>query len=246
MKQLNDIVLVTSTFKRPQRINYIKRCISIFKKVNNIKWVVIEDGDTKDSFVESLLHESGIKYIYQNIGPTRNWGNSQRDYGLRYIRDNNLEGIVYIADDDNYYNLSLFTEIAKTETISIFPVGHLGPHFIERPVVRNGKIIDWDAGWKERKFPVDAAGFAFHTKLLEKLNGQIWTYDVRGGETEFLESIINSSDEFEILCDNCKQCYVWHNQPLGQSPVYTHTKNKIIKFCSIVLIKFKSFIKKYR
>ena len=62
--------------------------------------------------------------------------------------------------------LNVIGHIRKTKNISIFPVGDLGPNGIERPIIKDGKILYWDAGWTQRCFPVDMAGFAFNSKYL--------------------------------------------------------------------------------
>jgi hypothetical protein len=200
-------------------------------------WVVVEDADSIDEQVKNLLDKSGIEYVCLNIHE-RNYGNAQKNLGLTYIRDNRLKGIVYIADDDNLYDARLFDEIRKTKRVSVFPVGHLGPHGIEGPIVKGGKIVGWDADWLSRKFPVDMGGFAFNAELLCNLGDPLWTYTKRGGETEFLERIATSSEELEVLCDDCKRCFVFHNHPLGQSIIYALTIRRI----RVALGKTKRFL----
>src|SRR5262249_39603804 len=141
-----------------------------------------------------------------------------RDAGLRHVRDHAMPGIVYLADDDNFYEPPLFAELRKVRRVGIMPVGLLGPTGIERPILRAGRIVDWRAHWKSRRFPVDMAVFAFNADLLRELAGPIWTYQERGGETEFLERLARSPDELEILCEGCRRCYVWHDLPLDQTP----------------------------
>jgi hypothetical protein len=165
--------------------------------------------------------------MYLHFGPTRCWGNAQREHALQCIKRNRIQGIVYLADDDNYYDSRIFAEIRQTSGVSVFPVGHLGPNGIERPVVQNGRIVGWDAAWPERKFPVDMAGFAFDAALLDDVSGTIFDYGARGGETELLEKLISSDEELMPLCNDCSLCYVWHDQPLGQHPLWTYYRNKL-------------------
>ncbi len=195
---------------------YLERCIQTFLKVQNLYWIVVEDDQAKNAEVEVLLAGSGLNVLYLDHGPTRCWGNRQRDYALGYIKRQRLKGIVYLADDDNFYDVRLFDEVRKTQRVSIFPAGHLGPSGIERPVVCGGKIIAWHAHWKTRKYPMDMAAFAFNAELLDGLTEPLFHYKGRGGESEFMERIVRSADDLEILCQNCTQCYVWHNQPLEE------------------------------
>jgi len=229
------IILITCTYKRPGRINCLQRCIRTFRTIKNVIWIVVEDSRTLDDKIKHMLKKSKISHVYLCAGPTNDLGHEQRNMALTYIRDKNIKGIVYNADDDNFYKRRLFNEIEKTKKMSVFPVGNLGPRNIERPIVKDNKIISWDSGWKTRKFPVDMAGFAFDSALLSSLKNPLWNHKGRGGETEFIEKSINSSDELEFLCDNCMKCYVWHNEPLffGKSITsITRKLKKLKKFLS--------------
>jgi len=197
----------------------LERCLATFQRVDGLHWIVVEDAVEPHPLVAHLLKQSGLSHTYLAFGPTNSWGNAQRDLALRHIRDNGMGGIVYLADDDNCYEVPLFTELRKLRRAGIMPVGLLGPFGIERPILRGGRIVDWSAHWKSRRFPVDMAAFAFDAGLLRGIQGPIWTYKARGGETEFLERLVGSPDALEILCNGCRNCYVWHDLPLGQSPV---------------------------
>lgn len=212
---MDKIILVTPTYNNFKRLSFIKECIKIFSQNSNLFWILCEDNNEINIDVENLLKNSGMNYAYIAYGPTRDKGNEQRNKCYEYIVNNKLEGIVYNADDDNEYQLELFNEIRKTKNVSIFPVGNLGPSNIERPIVINGKVVKWDAGWLERKYPVDMGGFAFNSKFLyekQNKNLKLWDFAGLGGESEFLCSIINDTFPIEFLCDNCRVCYVWHNE----------------------------------
>ena len=215
---MNDeasLLFVTPTYPRRQRMRFLRRCADDFRPVHNLFWIVIEDGDETSPEVGQLLAQSGVPHIYVAHGPTRRWGNAQRDWGLKYIRDQRLQGVVYLADDDNKYDAPLFDELRKVKRLGILPVGCLGPWGIERPIVGNGRVVRWSADWRDRKYPVDMAGFAFISELLYPKIGDFWKWDGRGGETELIESLIDSPDELEFLCNDCRNCYVWHNLRLG-------------------------------
>lgn len=40
-------------------------------------------------------------------------GVSNRNKGLKWVRDNAKTGVLYFADDDNTYDLELFNEVSK-------------------------------------------------------------------------------------------------------------------------------------
>lgn len=203
------IIVVTATYKRFERIPMISHLMSILNRRNDVTWIIVEDGDKKDERLEEILPDYAI---YMNIGPTNDHGSVQRNLALEYIFDNNLEGIIYNADDDNRYLDQVFDEIKKTKMVSVLPVGNLGPNGVEKPIIVDGKLIGWDANWLDRKFPVDMGGFAFNSKLLKDLKKPFWEHVGLGGESEFISKIITSTDEIEFLCDNCTKVCVWHNE----------------------------------
>jgi len=209
------LIFVTPTYKNAKRVFFINECIKIFKEINNLIWILCEDDNTIDVEINELLLRSGIIYKYLSFGPTKDKGNEQRNVCYNYIVNNNINGIIYNADDDNEYDIRLFDEIRKTDNISIFPVGNLGPNGVERPIIKNGKLLYWDAGWVSRKFPVDMGGFAFNSKYLYQKNKEgkkLWDHYGIGGESEFINYITNNYNNLEFLCDNCNICYVKHNE----------------------------------
>jgi len=202
------IIVVTATHKRPGRLNMVVHLRLLLDRRRDVTWIVAEDGPLDPELAAFLPPYAR----YLGIGPTRDLGHAQRNLALEHIRDGRLEGVVYNADDDNYYDPRLFDEVAKTRRVSFFPVGNLGPRGVERPLVLNGRLQAWDSGWPERKFPVDMAGFAFHSSLLHTLESPIWSHSGRGGESEFISKILESADDAEFLCDSCTRVFVWHNE----------------------------------
>ena len=78
--------------------------------------------------------------------------------------------VLYLADDDNTYDLELFEEIRKTKRVSVFPVGLVGDEVLSTPIVaENGSVIDfYDKFRGNRTFMVDMAGFAINVGFLMK------------------------------------------------------------------------------
>jgi hypothetical protein len=211
----NKIIICTPTYNRAYRYNFINRAANVFNKLENILWIVVEDNNKIDENVQKILIESNVNFIYYPVGPTRKYGMAQWNSALEYINFNNIYGIVYCTGDDNYWDLDLFKEIRKTKNISIFPVGNIGPEGIERPLINNeGKFIKWLSNGLNRRFPVDFNGFAFNSEILKKIKKPYWFHQGRSGESTFLEKFIKNENEFEFLCNNCKDCYVWHNEPI--------------------------------
>lgn len=242
MRNSSKLIIVTPTYDRPPRLEYLKRIASALNKVPHLQWFVIEDDKQIDPCVCDFLKKSGLDYRYEAYGPSRHYGNNQRDYALQCIKRENLQGIVYLADDDNYFDPRLFEEIRKTRRFSLFPVGHLGPKGVERPVTVDGVVVDWDAGWKTRKYPVDTAAFAFNAEVLKEKEGRLWPNLKFGGETEFVEQFVARKEDFEVLCHQAKRCYVWHNQPLNESPGVTDRRNRWDRFLKRVFTNVPFFI----
>ncbi|MDE2027461.1 MAG: hypothetical protein KGK03_11200 [Candidatus Omnitrophica bacterium] len=225
---MTELLVITCTYRKPRRLNYLNECVKTFRQVAFMRWIVVEDDHGIDPAVKGLLEASGITHVYLHIY-SRSYGNAQKNLALTYIRDHDLKGIVYVADDDNVYDIRLFEEIRKTRKISVFPVGNLGPNGIERPILKGGKIVGWDADWRSRKYPVDQGGYAINAQLLHTLKDPIWDHQSYGGESEFIDKLIRSPEELEILCDDCRKCYMWHNYLLLPWPFrYPISKAKVM------------------
>lgn len=201
------LIVVTPTHERPGRIGMLASLRGHLDRTEDVSWVVVEDGPP-DIAVRALLPSYAA---YLHLEGRSDFGNPQRNLALQYVRDSGTEGIVYNADDDNLYRTELFEEIRRTKRLSVLPVGNLGPRGVERPVIVDGRLRYWDSMWKHRKFPVDMAGFAFHSDLLKELGNPLWGHRGRGGESEFISRLVHSPEELEFLCDGCRKVLVWHN-----------------------------------
>lgn len=65
-------------------------------------------------------------------------GVANRRAALNWIRTNGKKsGVLYFGDDDNTFELKLFSEIRYTKKVSMFPVGLIGDYAVSTPIVRN-------------------------------------------------------------------------------------------------------------
>jgi hypothetical protein len=97
---MRDLILVTWTYARPGRIEFIRRHVCTFiSRIESYHWIVVEDGDRPDPELRAILEEWNSHYLH--IGPTRDNGHAQRNLAFEYIRDRRLDGIVYNLDDHN-------------------------------------------------------------------------------------------------------------------------------------------------
>ncbi|KAK6642214.1 hypothetical protein RUM44_013937 [Polyplax serrata] len=224
------IFVITPTYYRPVQKAELTRLKHTFKLVPHIHWIVVEDASQFTVLVTKLLKNSGLSYTHL-VQPTPaskklknkegKWikarGVLQRNRGLKWIRENlylGQEGVIYFADDDNTYSLELFEEIRRTKKVSIWPVGLVGGLYVEKPIVKNGKVVGFNAAWRpERKFPIDMAGFAVSLKHLLSKPEAKFSYSSEGGfqETDFL-SLLTTREELEPLAANCSKVLVWHTR----------------------------------
>lgn len=233
------VFFVTPTYARHVQKAELTRLSHTLLLVKEIHWIVVEDSANKSSLVAKLLKETyqlqrgGFKYTHLNV-PTPdnfkttqddpNWlkprGVWQRNKAIEWLRENRHElisanGVVYFGDDDNTYDLKLFDEIKSTRKVSIFSVGLVGGLLVEKPIVKNGKIVGFNSMWNpKRKYPIDMAGFAVGLKLLLEKKGAIFSDTVPRGyqETHFLSQLIDSWDELEPKGEMCRQILVWHTR----------------------------------
>ncbi|XP_057667095.1 galactosylgalactosylxylosylprotein 3-beta-glucuronosyltransferase P-like [Diorhabda carinulata] len=222
------IYVITPTFKRPEQIPELVRLSQTLMLVPNLTWLVIEDGYERNELVENILKKFGSRYQYL-LAPmpekyksrsNRPRGVSNRNKGLEWIRNYTKTGVVYFADDDNTYDIELFREIRKTQTVSMFPVGLVTELGLSSPIVQNCTFTGFYDGWiAGRKFPVDMAGFAVSVEfLLSRPNAEI-PYEVGYEEDGFLKSLspLEPSD-IQLLASCCSKILVWHTQTVKNKP----------------------------
>ena len=223
----------------------------------NIYWVIVEDTDTCcSSAIRALLHRLGLPFAHvvaktnQPKGAFGHRGVDQRNRALELVESlvqnqsqrliatsnmtSSMAGVVYFGDDDNTYDLRLFPALRETKTVGMLPVGLVGAASIERCVVNHttGRVISISSGYMQqtRRFPIDMAGFAFHTDLLlpnnnnnnnnkrPRLQRKVrfnWMWPGGTLETRFMQQLVEKRSDVNPLGDNCTKLYVWHTRPLS-------------------------------
>ena len=128
---LPTIYAITPTYARIVQIPELTRLSQTFLHVNNFHWIVVEDSSKKTQQVKDLLSKCGLKYTHLNV-PTpaevkKFRGLPQRNLALEWIRINvgqqeeEQEGVIYFADDDNTYDLRLFDEVCAFNHLWFHP-----------------------------------------------------------------------------------------------------------------------------
>jgi len=98
----------------------------------------------------SLACVSGIPFVHLSSPMPYHYrshksiprGVSNRRAALSWIKNNNIkDGVLYFGDDDNTFDLRLFSEIRFTKRVSMFPVGLIGDYSVSSPVVKDVSLI---------------------------------------------------------------------------------------------------------
>ncbi|XP_063699186.1 galactosylgalactosylxylosylprotein 3-beta-glucuronosyltransferase S [Culicoides brevitarsis] len=217
------IYFVTPTYPRREQIPELTRLAQTLLHIRNLHWIVADDTDICNNFLDHILNRFGIPYThiaspmpdhYRTIKGPAPRGVANRRAALNWIRSNNKRnGVLYFGDDDNTFDLRLFNEIRSTKYVSMFPVGLIGQYAISSPIVKKGKIIGFFDSWPaKRLWPVDMAGFAINLDVLFQNPNATMPYKAGYEEDEFLKSIDLKIENIEPKAKNCTEVLVWHTQ----------------------------------
>ncbi|UMM30374.1 hypothetical protein L5515_012281 [Caenorhabditis briggsae] len=199
--------------------------------VKDLHWIVIEDGPQIVPAIVKLLKRTNLPYTYMAhktaVGyPKRGW--YQRTMALRFIRSNweemlgseHTEGVLYFGDDDNSYDIRLFTDyIRNVKKLGMWAVGLMYDVLVEAPKVTNGTVTGYNVIWHPtRKFAVDMAGYAVNLKVILNSIAVFGTSCQRGKgspETCFLDDLGLEREDIEPFgCEGEKdrEIFVWHTK----------------------------------
>ncbi|PAV87841.1 hypothetical protein WR25_06077 [Diploscapter pachys] len=234
------IIVITPTYRRPTRMADMTRMGNTLSHVKDLHWVVIEDGQAVVPQVERLLQRTGLNYTYLNAKtadgyPKRGW--YQRTVALRFVRahakemlGNLTKGVVYFGDDDNSYDVRLFTEyIRNVKKLGMWAVALVGGTAIESQNVVNGSVASYKVKWNPRRqFAVDMAGFAISLDVVLNTTAVFGKTCPRGlgaPETCLLEDMGLKKEDIEPFGydkPSDREVYVWHTK--SQQPKFDKAK----------------------
>ncbi|XP_058818905.1 galactosylgalactosylxylosylprotein 3-beta-glucuronosyltransferase S [Topomyia yanbarensis] len=222
------IYFVTPTYPRREQAAEITRLGQTLMHVPHLHWIVADDTDNCNQFLNQLLKKFGIPYTHiaspmpefyrtKKLVPR---GVANRRAALSWIRNNNKKtGVLYFGDDDNTFDLKLFSEIRSTKKVSMFPVGLIGDYAVSTPIVKNGMVQGFFDSWPaKRKWPVDMAGFAVSLDYMARSSNVTMPYKAGYEEDEFLKSIGLKMQDIEPKANNCTEILVWHTQTKNNKP----------------------------
>uniref|UniRef100_A0A336MAY7 Galactosylgalactosylxylosylprotein 3-beta-glucuronosyltransferase n=2 Tax=Culicoides sonorensis TaxID=179676 RepID=A0A336MAY7_CULSO len=248
-RHLPPLYVITPTYHRPQWLAELTRLGYTLKHVPNLVWLVVEDAPKPSEIVTKLLKKFNIpfehmaaqmpeKYRKLKVKPR---GVSNRLRALDWIRANATDGVLYFADDDNTYDVDIFTEMRFTKKVSMWPVGLVGKYGVSSPIVKNGTIIGFYDGWVGgRKFPVDMAGFAVNVKFFLSRKNATMPYKAGFEEDGFLKSLNPISlHDIELLASNCTEILTWHTQTRKYGNA---TPVDMKKYSNTNLVKLNEFV----
>ncbi|CAI5449502.1 unnamed protein product [Caenorhabditis angaria] len=246
------IIVITPTYKRFTRMADMTRMANTLMHIEDLYWIVIEDGSQKNKQTDELLKRSKLRYSYLPYKtepgyPRRGW--YQRTMALKFLRTNtseilgnNTNGVVYFADDDNAYDIRLFTEyIRNVKKLGMWAVGLVGGTVVEAPHVVNGKVTGFDVKWNaKRMFAVDMAGFAVNLDVVLRTDAVFGTSCKRGAgapETCLLQDMEltrNDIEPFGFDKEKDREIYVWHTKTaspnLGSNKKKTNSTSGPIRY----------------
>ena len=153
-------------------------------------------------------------------------GCAQRNAGMRWIKQGIREGVMYFADDDNTFDLRLFTEIRDTKKVGILPTGNLENTGISSPIIKHGTIVGFVDVWNGgRKFPVEMASLSINIAFWLKRGAPMFDHRRRGFlETRLLEALNITTSDLEPKAKNCTMILAWHTQTVHVHVSKVHTK----------------------
>jgi len=211
------VLLVTPTHEWAGREVAFPHLVSVIKRQqaglppNTLYWAVVEDGPKRDPAVARALSASGLPHSYESFQGARghDFGNPQRNKALEHLADRKLDGIVHFLDDDVEVTPGFLSSVRATEPgrVSVMAIGNLGPHGVERPLYDGAtkKFTKFDAGWAERKFPIDMNAFSFDFDLLRGQRRPLfgagrgaYGHEGFGGETEMVERLISRPEQLQV------------------------------------------------
>jgi len=256
------LVIITPTYIRPHQAPHITMMANTIRSVPPpLLWLLVEEVAAVGGRIEyeptpvtrELIQRvaNGINYhllaqpqASELENPNGHRGVSQRNRGLEYVIDEGImDAAIYFGDDDNQYDLRLFSEIRKVKRVGVFPVGMVEPDKkmkpdlsgLETPICESGKVVGWVTGFSgggARIIKSDMGGFAFNSDLLFRDDKTPVKFSMESDKgmletdiiLQLLGNVQNTDEvlaELETLANDCTDVLVWHNdgksEPKGLS-----------------------------
>lgn len=133
LKERKQLLVITPTYARTFQAVHLTGLVHTLRVVSGpLKWIVVEAGGVSNE-TAALLVSSQLSYHhlgFHEVMPADSKHRQQletrlRLEGLRFIGEQQLDGVVLFADDSNTYSSDFFDEAQKVDWIGFFSVGLL-------------------------------------------------------------------------------------------------------------------------
>lgn len=239
----NLLIIVTPTSTHPLQYYYLSRLAQTLKLVRPpLLWIVVEMYSQSDETAE-VLRSTGIMFRHiacsKNLTDMRDGRVHQRNLALSHIETHRLDGIVYFADENNFYLVDLFEKMREIRRFGTWPVatliGGTSRSILEGPICNGSLVIGWhiyESSMRLRRFHAELSGFAFNSTIL--WDPERWhrrTVEparqldtIRDGlqASDFIEQIVEDESQMEGLLEDCSRIMVWSVNFKPSSAVYPH------------------------
>lgn len=222
---MKTVIVVTVTYERQDQMVYLYRCKKMLeqaaKKGIHLIWLLVEDSDKHSERIRDLvagMPNSKLLVHHLRFGPTHHLGHAQKAFAIRYIRERGMKGNVTFFDDDNYAHWKHFYQCALTHNFGIWRVNNVSIRGTEGPVVSehdHNEVVDFDGGFRSRRFAIDTAGFCLDAHFLKTVSDEFLDSDpMHNWEDTFLNEMFEARYEAEPFGKG-KSCYISHNEPIN-------------------------------
>ncbi|KAF2355983.1 Glycosyl transferase family 43, partial [Trinorchestia longiramus] len=221
---LPTIYAITPTYSRPEQIPELTRLSQTLMHVPALHWIICEDSNVTSDPLQEFLLQLQIPYTFL-LTPmpfkirndpkisSKPKGVAARNAGMRWLSDHNKKGVFYFMDDDNSYDLRLFSEMRWTRKVSMWPVGLVTSLALSSPILKDGRLVGWYDGFiAGRKYPVDMAGFAVSIDFWRAAGEPMMPFKTSFEEDGFLKGLKISPSDIEFKANECTKIYVWHTR----------------------------------
>ncbi|KAK8624241.1 hypothetical protein V6N13_065592 [Hibiscus sabdariffa] len=230
IEPLKQLIVVTPTCNRGFQAYFLNRLGQVLRLAKPpLVWIVVEEKAASLETAE-ILRKTGV--MYRHVVSTLNSSSvkertvHQRNAALEHIERHKLDGIVFFADEENFYTLELFQSLRTISRFGTWPVAMLAQSknkaILEGPVCNASQVIGWHTNEKMkrlRRFHADMSGFAFNSTILwdPKRWGRPFSNPIRQldsvkegfQETTFIEQVVENESQMEGIPHSCSRIMNW-------------------------------------